>query len=147
MKNILFSIICAAAFSCGQQEAPKNSADILLDSANFTTMEWMDTVKTFGTVKQGGVETMEFKCKNTGDKPLYIVSVHPSCGCTLADYTKEPVKPGEMGKVVAQFDTKKGHPGEIRKTISVRANNKNQTVPYLVFTGTLLAADTTGAKQ
>lgn len=148
MKYLIFSslLICVSFFSCIQDEAPKNTADVLLDSANFTTIQWMDTAKDFGTVKQGGIVTVEFDCKNTGNKPLYIVSAHPSCGCTLADFTKEPIKPGGMGKVVAQFDTKKGHPGQIRKTINVRTNNSNPAPSYLIFTGILEAADTTANK-
>lgn len=147
MKQFFFFLICAAGLiSCGE-DVPKNSTAVLLDTPNFTTIQWLDTAETFGTVKQGGIVTMEFKCKNTGDKNLYIVSAQPSCGCTLADYTKEPIKPGQMGRVVAQFDTKKGHPGPVRKTISVRTNNSNPTVPNLVFTGTILAADSTDANK
>ena len=141
MKKIFFLFICAAALSCGE-DVPENGTARLLDTSNFTTIEWLDTAQTFGTVKQGEVVTMEFKCRNTGDKNLYIVSAQPSCGCTLADYTKEPIKPGQMGRVVAQFDTKKGHPGVVRKTISVRTNNQNHTVPNLIFTGTIIADST-----
>lgn len=145
MRKLLFIIFLTINIfsSCIQDEAPKNTTDVLLDSANFTTIQWLDTTKDFGTVNQGGMITVEFDCKNTGNKPLYIVSAHPSCGCTLADFTKEPIKPGALGKVIAQFDTKKGHPGEIRKTITVKTNNSNLAPEYLVFTGILITSDST----
>ncbi len=52
----------------------------------------------------GDIVDINFTCKNTGDKPLYLVYVRPSCGCTVADYTKEPIPPGKEGKIDAQFD-------------------------------------------
>jgi hypothetical protein len=44
-----------------------------------------------------------FKYKNTGDKPIKIVSVHPSCGCTTAALAKDVVEPNESGEITATF--------------------------------------------
>jgi hypothetical protein len=44
-----------------------------------------------------------FKYKNTGEKPVKIMSVHPSCGCTTAALTKDVVAPNESGEITATF--------------------------------------------
>lgn len=44
-----------------------------------------------------------FKYKNTGDKPVKITSVQPSCGCTTAKLAKDVVAPGESGEILATF--------------------------------------------
>ncbi|MEO6871133.1 MAG: DUF1573 domain-containing protein [Chthoniobacterales bacterium] len=44
-----------------------------------------------------------FKYKNTGDKPVKITAVRPSCGCTTAKLAKDVVAPGESGEIVATF--------------------------------------------
>ena len=44
-----------------------------------------------------------FKYNNTGDNPIKIVSVHPSCGCTTAALAKDVVEPNESGEITATF--------------------------------------------
>jgi hypothetical protein len=44
-----------------------------------------------------------FKYKNTGDKPVKITSVKPSCGCTTAALAKDVVASGESGEITATF--------------------------------------------
>lgn len=44
-----------------------------------------------------------FKYKNTGDKPVKITAVKPSCGCTTAALPKDVVAPGESGEITATF--------------------------------------------
>jgi uncharacterized protein DUF1573 len=44
-----------------------------------------------------------FPYKNTGDKPVKITQVQPSCGCTTAKLGKDVVAPGESGEIVATF--------------------------------------------
>ncbi len=45
-----------------------------------------------------------FKYKNTGEKPIKITSVHPSCGCTTAALAKDVVEPNESGEITATFN-------------------------------------------
>ena len=44
-----------------------------------------------------------FKFKNTGDKPVKILAVHPSCGCTTAQLAHDTIAPNETGEIVATF--------------------------------------------
>ena len=73
---------------------------------------------------------------NTGDKPLKIDRVSTSCGCTVADYTKEPVLPGKTGRVTVTYDGKGRNTGKMHKTITV-ASNASESKVYLVIEGVM----------
>jgi Protein of unknown function (DUF1573) len=78
----------------------------------------------FGEIIQGERVTYAFKFKNTGDAPLVISSASASCGCTVPEYTKTPVEPGEEGFINVTFDSA-GKSGMTSKTVTLIAN----TVP------------------
>jgi hypothetical protein len=75
----------------------------------------------FGTVNEGQKVTYEYKVKNTGQAPLIIQNAQPSCGCTVPNWSKEPIPVGATGFVKAEFDTH-GKQGIQNKTITVTAN-------------------------
>jgi len=104
-------------------------------AANLTTIQWIDSVKDFGTIIHGEKVKVVFNFLNSGDKPLYITSAKPSCGCTLADYTKSAVLPGQQGEVTAEFDSNHGMPQHVHKTVVVTCNAKNKPQTVLMFTG------------
>ena len=72
-----------------------------------------------------------FKYKNTGDKPVKITSVHPSCGCTTAALAKDVVAPNESGEITATFNIG-DRTGVQRKTITVMTDD--QSAPNTVLT-------------
>ena len=77
----------------------------------------------FGNIKQGQVVTHTFDFKNTGDAPLIIENASASCGCTVPEYPKEPIAPGQSGKIKVRFDSQ-GKQGQQNKTVNVRANTQ-----------------------
>lgn len=82
----------------------------------------------FGTIKEGQSVEYTFQVKNSGEAPLIIQKADPSCGCTVPDWTKEPIPPGGSGFVKAKFDSS-GKTGIQNKTITVTANTwPKQTV-------------------
>ena len=82
----------------------------------------------FGTITEGQVVEYTFSVKNTGAAPMVIQDAKPSCGCTVPDWTKQPIAPGGTGFVKAKFDSN-GKPGIQNKTITVLANTyPKQTV-------------------
>lgn len=135
------SFIAVAACSSRGETGLQN---VLTDSTRFTTVEWNDTIINFGTHKKGEEVQIKYVCKNTGTKPLFIVSAQPSCGCTVADYTEEAIAPGKTGEIVAIYDSNHGSAGEVRKTISVMTNTVNPS-SQLVFFGTIV--DSSGEKS
>ncbi len=72
-----------------------------------------------GDVQHGGVIEHVFQVKNDGDEPLTIIEVHPTCGCTILDYTKTPIPPGGVGTIQFKIETKTLASGKASKTITV----------------------------
>ena len=106
---------------------------ITADTTQFTTIQWLDsTNKDFGKIEEGTKLEVSFRFKNTGDKPLLISRVQPSCGCTIAEQSKEPVAPGAEGQVKATFNSE-GRTGSNHKTLFVYANTKGSQVSTLAF--------------
>lgn len=59
----------------------------------------------FGTVKQGVVVKRTFRFMNTGTDSLVIAEVKTTCGCTVPEWPKQPVPPGEKGEIKVEFNT------------------------------------------
>ncbi|HNR19840.1 MAG TPA: DUF1573 domain-containing protein [Bacteroidia bacterium] len=75
----------------------------------------------FGEIKQGDKVSYDFKFRNTGKSPLIISTVSATCGCTVPEYSKDPVNPGDEGVVKVSFDSE-GKSGMTSKTVTVLAN-------------------------
>jgi hypothetical protein len=108
---------------------------VMRDSARYTDIQWLDSVRDLGTVPEGQKLDVSFRFRNSGASPLVITQVRPSCGCTIADQPKEPIAPGGEGKISAVFNSV-GHPGINHKTLFVTANTKgrqNFSLHFLVI--------------
>jgi hypothetical protein len=64
-----------------------------------------------------------FKFTNPGESPLLIQNVETSCGCTVPEWTKKPIKPGAGGEITIKYDA--AYPGVFNKTISVYFNGED----------------------
>ena len=93
MKKLFFSltalVLTAGAFA-------QTKADEL---AKFKT-ETID----FGKIQQSNPATATFTVMNTGSKDLIIEQANPTCGCTISDFTKTPIKPGAAGEIKATYN-------------------------------------------
>lgn len=113
------------------QEEKENAVK---DTANFTTIEWLDsTVKDLGSVKDGQVVEVSYRFKNTGNKNLVISGVSASCGCTVPEKPEQPFAPGESGVIKAKFDSRGRPHGEARKSVFVTGNIKPEQQVQLDF--------------
>jgi hypothetical protein len=90
----------------------------------------------FGEAIEGEIVKARFELTNTGKEHLSIISVKPACGCTVADYSKEPIPPGKNGWVEASVDTD-GRPGDLEKSVTVMANTI-PTATVLVVKGKVI---------
>ena len=141
MKKILFVLFAAALFACqtadkktGSEMTQEQKDKAARDSANFTTIEWLDsTVKDLGKIKEGQVVEVSYRFKNSGDKPLIIAGVSASCGCTVPEKPEKPIAPGQEDVIKAKFDSKGRPKGEARKEVFVTANTKPQSSMQLSF--------------
>lgn len=85
---------------------------------------WTKTTADFGRIKQHVPVTHRFTFTNNGDSPLVISSVQASCGCTVTEYSKDPIEPGGEGFVKATYNAAKL--GVFAKTVTVQANTEER---------------------
>ena len=86
MKKILVSTLLLVISLVSYAAIQSGEAEITFEN----------TSHNFGTFSESSPKvTCTFKFKNTGDGPLVIHQAIASCGCTVPQYPKEPIKPGE----------------------------------------------------
>ena len=70
------------------------------------------------------VQKCTFTFTNVGDAPLVIIQAVASCGCTVPQYSKKPIMPGEKGSITVTFNSRGQFPSHFKKTVTVRSNGK-----------------------
>lgn len=137
---LLSSVFC---FSCKEQTdesentdpvlekiAGKNYAELIeipttpdgqVDTSQMALITFETTVFDFDTLFQGDKVEYSFNYSNTGVKDLYILQTNSACGCTVSDYSKEPIGPGESGSIKVVFNSE-GKKGIQNRKISVITN-------------------------
>ena len=129
MKRSILSILTVFITTLSAIAQPRLSSN--KETHNFGQIEWKHPV------------TVEYTITNTGDKPLVLTNVTTSCACSVADWTKKPIAPGEKGTVSATFDAKAL--GHFEKTIGIYSNAQPSLV-YLKFVGEVVQEVTDFAK-
>ena len=82
---------------------------------------WMESnIYNCGKIPWNTPMTYTFEIKNTGNAPLLITKAEPTCNCTLVDYTKTEIAPGELGFVKATYDAK--YVGQFQKAVFLFTN-------------------------
>jgi len=79
-----------------------------------------------GKVKSGKKYAVDFHFVNKMNKPLVIFNVKTSCGCTVADWEKNPLKPNESSKIRVVYDAE--NRGAFNKSVRVSSNAENGVV-------------------
>lgn len=123
MKRTLYTLAMASmVFACNNEPAPKASTDLVTNPATAdapkadtskaavaskggATIEFEKTDHDFGTITQGEQAEYNFKFRNTGGEDLLISAANASCGCTVPEYSKEPIKPGAQGSIKVKFNS------------------------------------------
>ena len=84
-----------------------------------------------GGLRQGKPQTVTFKLTNTGEQALFIRNVESSCGCTVPEWTKKPVKPGDTAEVNVTYDAE--YPGRFIKQVKVFCNTESGVVELRIY--------------
>ena len=121
-----------AAISCKQESAADKITDADMKSieaeraliGKFPKVELDKEVHDFGIINEGDVVETEFIVKNVGETDLIISDAKGSCGCTVPEPPKEPIKPGASAPIKVSFDSK-GKPGSQEKTVTLTTNSEN----------------------
>ena len=92
------------------------------DSKKPAQFEFENTQHHFGEITQGEKVSYDFKFRNSGGSDLVITQASGSCGCTVPEYSKEPIKPGGSGEIKVTFNSE-GKSGMQSKTVTILANS------------------------
>ncbi len=134
MKKVIFLMLFGllGMASCNNNAASKINEDNLAKAKErdlkintevpVMTFEVKD--HDFGVINEGDVVETEFKFTNTGKTDLLITNAYASCGCTIPEWPKQPLKPGESGIIKVKFNSL-GKQNKQSKTITLDTNTKD----------------------
>ena len=140
-KLLLLPLFFLGSMAVSKAQAPVTSG---METKNGPVMTFEVLEYNFGTIKQGEVVTREYKFKNTGKEPLIINNAVGSCGCTVPDYPKEPIKPNGTGVIKVTFNSA-GKLNQQDKTVTLTYDTDKTIVLHLK--GNVEAPATTAAPQ
>jgi hypothetical protein len=133
---ILISLVAFYGSSCKQQGENNNllPTDIVKNpnsaqgnvNTDMPVIEFEKDFYDFGRIIQGEKVSYSFKFTNKGSSDLIISKVSSSCGCTVGDFSRTPIKPGESDKIEVKFDSD-NRSGFQNKTITVLSNAQPST--------------------
>ena len=144
MKNLMFFLFIVMSFALNAQEkknipvqkAEEVTKEVSAETQKSTTPEFVvskskakmefETLDVdYGTIEYNSDPLRKVKFTNTGTEPLVIENARGSCGCTVPDWPKNPIAPGESATIDVRYDTKRV--GRISKSITITTNEENGT--------------------
>ena len=106
------------------QKLDTNSIETDQNSNKEPAISFNNKIWDFGTITDGEVVEHTFRFTNTGTKDLVISSASASCGCTIPEWPKEPIAPGEKGEIKVEFNSN-GKKDMVTKDITILANTNH----------------------
>jgi hypothetical protein len=139
MKSSFLLMICAAVIfsaACNDQSDkvpegqlsakmihnPRSAEGInTAEVKSLPVLVFSDTAHDFGLLGQGEHVEHEFTFRNEGKSPLIIAGATSTCGCTVPEFSREPIQPGGSGSLKVTFASE-GKQGHILKAVTVSSN-------------------------
>ncbi|MGL4583448.1 MAG: DUF1573 domain-containing protein [Flavobacterium sp.] len=122
--GLAFAVVSCKDNNASSQINQDNVAAVAGTNANgeFPVIKFDRTTHDFGNILNNEAVTTEFEITNTGKADLIIINASASCGCTVPEYQKTPIKPGETSKLTVKFQT--GAEGQQQKTVTLVTNTE-----------------------
>lgn len=144
MKRILFIVaimmIAGMAFSQENAKQGKNETEKVEKRSSIL---FDKLVHDFGTMEKGGDASCVFTFKNVTKKPVTLTNVKTSCGCTAADWPKEPIEKKKKGSIKVKYDSNRI--GKFTKTIKVFIEGEENPI-QLEIKGTIVSPNANDVK-
>ena len=117
MKKFIILIFCTLrALAAPAQEA-----------LVFTPDAW-----DFGTIREEqGRVSHTFTGENRSERPVVILDVVTSCGCTVPQFSRKPVLPGEKTQITVTFDPA-NRPGTFSKELGIYSSERRRIATLTV---------------
>ncbi|HOV10609.1 MAG TPA: DUF1573 domain-containing protein [Bacteroidales bacterium] len=127
-------VVSLLFFSCGNNSETintdlvnnPNTAGGKSDLSSLPAFEFITEEHDFGRITDGEKVSFTFKFKNSGKSDLIISEAKATCGCTVADYPRTPIKPGAESGISVSFNSE-GRKGIQNKTVTLVANTQPST--------------------
>lgn len=133
MKLLSTSILALVLLTASLSAQTVKTVD---NSLNAGKVEWLSRQINAGDVPFGAPVSRDFELKNVSTENLMILQVKSGCHCTVAEFSKEPVAPGQSTTIKVTYDGQKE--GEFYRIVTVVTNfDTAQSVP-LILTGKVL---------
>ena len=110
-----------------------------VDPEQLPSMTFDNELFEFGEITQGESVSYSYTFTNTGKTDLIITSAKGSCGCTVPEWPKAPIKPGEKSQIDVVFNSE-GKKGRQHKKVTVLANTQPST-NVVALSGEVIAPD------
>lgn len=137
MKNVLF---IALTFVLSLQLNAQDKVEVNTNP-NAPVISFESNVVDYGDVAKGSDGVRYFNFTNGGKEPLIISNVRSSCGCTIPQYPKTPIGPGQDSQIKIDYDTDRV--GPFRKTVTIFSNVVGSSMTVTVK-GRVLAEEKKG---
>lgn len=125
-----FSLAVSLFSSC----SPATSSSTTSSSQDVV---FIDTLHHFGEIPLSSpIDTFDFKFVNSSQYAVLVFGAKPSCECTHAFYTHDPVMPGDTSFIRVIYDGSGRQPEYFNKTVSVTLSCLEEDV-ILSFDGEL----------
>mgnify|MGYP002623804984 CR=1 FL=1 len=115
MKKILLMalmLVCGITAATAQKQAE---------------IKFEKTTHNFGKFSENEpVVSCVFVFQNVGETPLVVNQAIASCGCTVPEYTKAPIQPGQKGEIKVTYNGTGKFPGHFKKSITIRTNGTTE---------------------
>ena len=102
---------------------PDTEKRVVPADGKYPVMTFATKEHDFGLIKTDSEVNYSFTFKNTGQADLIISRAIGSCGCTIPEYPKDPIKAGESGKIDVSFNSANKH-GNQQKSVTIYTNTK-----------------------
>lgn len=157
MRGYLWYVFPLALLACANEEQPTGrqfeeipaqaaatadiirnpiTADAPTDTVNIARLTFEETTFDFGLIEPAAQVEHTYNFVNTGRAPLLISDARSTCGCTVPDWPRQPINPGESGSIRVRFDAT-DRVGRQHKPIVITANTYPATTE-LYLTGEVM---------
>jgi hypothetical protein len=134
-RVLFISLVFLVAVSCTEKKGNKAGK-------KEARIDFKEAIHDFGKIEYGGDGTVDFKFTNKGKAPLVLDNVRSTCGCTVPEWTREPVNPSGTGIIRVIYDTRRT--GAFSKTLIIYSNAVNSPVRIFIK-GTVLPSEESSA--
>lgn len=131
-QGIILVMALSFIVACGGGNSSSEAGSFIAgDSTAVSEITFNTMVHDFGVITEGEKVAYVFTYTNTGQGSLVINSATTSCGCTVPQFSRKPLAPGQKGTMEVVFSSA-GFGGIQTKTVTVQSNAKTPVVVLAV---------------